>query len=108
MLNKWTAAKKISSVKSPSIQVQKTHGMIVKATYFKQVLKENVKTEFEGTWFYKQDFPNLSGAEDLRRVLQLLLLRSHQGDFEFEGFEESIELVIGGCSISSHHFSGWR
>ena len=38
-----------------------------------------------------------AGAEDLRRVLQLL--RSHQGDFEFEGFEESIELVIGGCSI---------
>ena len=40
-----------------------------------------------------------AGAEDLRRVLQLLLLRAHQGDFEFEGFEESIELVIGGCSI---------
>ena len=40
-----------------------------------------------------------AGTEDLRRVLQLLLLWSHQGDLEFEGFEESIELVIGGCSI---------
>ena len=47
----------------------------------------------------KKNFLNLAGAEDLRRVLQLLLLRAHQGDFEFEGFEESIELVIGGCSI---------
>ena len=47
-----------------------------------------------------------AGAEDLRRVLQLLL-RSHQGDFEFEfeGFEESIELVIG-RSFSSQQLSG--
>ena len=87
--------------------------MIVKITYFKQVLKicedmilQTRLSQSCQSGQEKKTFQS-AGAEDLRRVLQLLLLRAHQGDFEFEfeGFEESIELVIG-RSFSSQQLSG--